>query len=236
MEDFRRRHLPHYDVAGGTYFITTCLAGSIPSVGLASLRRQAEIRSRTPRPAGLTPAAWKRQGGLEAFAASERWLDGHPAVRWLADARLAAVVREELLREAGTRYALHAFVIMPSHVHLLFTPLAAWNEEGRATGLCSGPRTSIMKVFKGRTALACNRILGRSGPFWQSESYDRVVRDEEIFEKAVQYIEHNPVKAGLCARAEDWEFSSACVKVGQASACRTNHDRLKPVLHNGMTG
>lgn len=222
MEEFRRRHLPHYDVVGCTYFITTCLAGSIPAVGLASLRRQAEIRSRATRPAGLTPAAWNRRNGLEAFAASEEWLDGHPAVRWLADGRLAAAVRDELLREAGTRYILHAFVVMPSHVHLLFTPLVACKEECPA-GRC-GPRTSIMKLFKGRTALECNRILGRSGPFWQSESYDRVIRDERSFEKVVDYIERNPVKAGLCTQAEDWEFSSACVKVGQAvgeaSACQ----------------
>ena len=220
MEDFRRRHLPHYDVARGTYFITTCLAGSIPAVGLASLRRQAEIRSRAARPAGLTPAAWKRRNGLEAFAASEDWLDGHPAVRWLADGRLAAAVQDELVREAGTRYDLHAFVIMPSHVHLLFTPLAVWSEECVATAKGGGPRTAIMKALKGRTALVCNRILGRSGPFWQSESYDHVVRDEKTFERFVDYIERNPVKAGLCARPDDWEFSSARTKVGQTSACR----------------
>lgn len=216
MESFRRRHLPHYDVAGGTYFVTTCLAGSIPTVGLASLRRQAEIRSRAPRPAGLTPAAWKRVNGLESFAASEQWLDRHPAVRWLADGRLAAAVQAELLREAGVRYELHAFVIMPSHVHLLFTPLAVWKEESGGTGRSTGPRTSIMKALKGKTALVCNRILGRSGPFWQSESYDRVVRDENTFERIVSYIEHNPVKAGLCTRADGWEFSSAHAKIGQA--------------------
>lgn len=219
MGDFRRRHLPHYDVTCGTYFITTCLAGSIPAVGLASLRRQAEIRGRMPRPAGLTPAAWKRLSGLEAFAAGERWLDDHPAVRWLADARLAIAVREELLRQAGKRYELHAYVIMPSHVHVLLTPCARWEEIGCAAGRSVAPRTTIMRDLKGRTALACNRILGRSGPFWQSESYDRVVRDERAFESVVHYIEHNPVKAGLCARAGDWEFSSAHAKVGQASAC-----------------
>lgn len=218
MNDFRRRHLPHYDVAGGTYFITTCLAGSIPSVGLASLRRQADIRSRAPRPAGLTSVAWKRRNGLEAFAASEKWLDDYPAVRWLADGRLAAAVQAELLREAGVRYELHAFVIMPSHVHILFTPLVA-SEEECAAGRC-GPRTSIMKLFKGRTALACNRILGRSGPFWQNESFDRVVRHTRAFEAVLHYTEHNPVKAGLCAKPEDWEFSSAHAKVGQALACR----------------
>lgn len=122
-------------------------------------------------------------------------------------------------------YELHAFVIMPSHVHILFTPLAAWTEEYGATGRSGGPRTSIMKTFKGRTSPACNRILGRNDPFWQSESYDRVVRDEQGFGNAVHCIEHHPVEAGLCARAEDWVFSSArkagqaLAQVGQALAC-----------------
>jgi REP element-mobilizing transposase RayT len=52
-------------------------------------------------------------------------------------------------------------------------------------------------------------MLRREGAFWQSESYDRVVRDEEEFEQVVQYVEFNPVKAGLCRQSEEWEFSSA---------------------------
>jgi REP element-mobilizing transposase RayT len=216
METFKRRHLPHYDVAGGTYFVTACLAGSIPTVGMASLRRQADIRCRMPRPAGLSSAAWKMRIACEAFAANEEWLDGHPAVRWLADARLAAVVRCELMRESGSRYDLHAFVIMPSHVHMLFTPRRSWSGCQRLSGQRCGPRSAILQAFKGRTALACNRILQRQGPFWQSESYDRVVRDERAFENVVRYIEGNPVKAGLCDTPEGWEFSSASTTLEEA--------------------
>jgi REP element-mobilizing transposase RayT len=209
MESFHRRHLPHYDVGCGTYFVTTCLVGSIPAVGTASLRRQSEMRRRLPRPAGLSTAMWKQRIGFDAFAASEVWLDAHPAVYWLADTRLAAVVRDELMRESGRCYDLHAFVVMPSHVHMLFTPLRQWVEKQAAAGLSGGPRTSIMRAFKGRTSISCNRILKRRGAFWQSESYDRVVRDERAFENVVRYIEGNPVKAGLCDIPEGWEFSSA---------------------------
>lgn len=47
------------------------------------------------------------------------------------------------------------------------------------------------------------------GPVWQREYYDRFIRDENHYEKVVEYIRENPVKAGLVEHAEDWKFSSA---------------------------
>jgi REP element-mobilizing transposase RayT len=51
--------------------------------------------------------------------------------------------------------------------------------------------------------------LGRRGRFWQQESYDHWARDEDELERIIRYVEQNPVKAGLVAKAEDWPFSSA---------------------------
>ncbi len=169
----RRRRLPHYDVNQATYFVTACLAGSVPAT------------SRLGR------------GERGSFEASEDWLDTNSTVRLLADRRLARVVCDEIRRECGARYELHAYVVMASHIHLVFTPLNVWT------------RPAIMNFIKGRTARRCNALLGRGGAFWQSESYDRVVRDPKEFEQFVNYVEFNPVKAGLCLRPEDWEFSSA---------------------------
>jgi len=56
--------------------------------------------------------------------------------------------------------------------------------------------------------------LQRTGTFWQDESYDHCVSDEDELERIIRYIEHNPVNAGLVDVAELWPFSSA-------------HDRLK---------
>ncbi|MEX1097888.1 MAG: hypothetical protein WED34_17720 [Planctomycetales bacterium] len=67
-----------------------------------------------------------------------------------------------------------------------------------------------MQSVKGYTARGCNKLLGLSGAFWQDESYDHVVRDQEELFRIIDYIENNPVKAGLVARREDWKFSSAC--------------------------
>ena len=53
-------------------------------------------------------------------------------------------------------------------------------------------------------------MLGHTGqPFWQDESYDRLVRDEAEFQRITRYIEMNPVKAGLAAKPEDFPWSSA---------------------------
>jgi hypothetical protein len=60
------------------------------------------------------------------------------------------------------------------------------------------------------TGLEGNRILGVTGqPFWQDESYDRLVRDDREFERIVRYIESNPVSAGLAASAQEFLWSSA---------------------------
>ena len=67
-----------------------------------------------------------------------------------------------------------------------------------------------MKSLKGFTARQANRLLGRTGePFWQQESYDHWVRSEIEWNRIAGYIEDNPVKAGLVARAEDYPWSSA---------------------------
>jgi len=54
-----------------------------------------------------------------------------------------------------------------------------------------------------------NTILGRQGKFWQIESYDHWIRDEQEFWRVIEYIENNPVKIGLCQKPEDWKWSSA---------------------------
>jgi REP element-mobilizing transposase RayT len=117
---------------------------------------------------------------------------------WLKDSRIAGTVVETLrFGESALRlYKLHAFVVMPNHVHALFTPRA--------------PLSPITRTIKGFTARRANRILGRSGSrFWQDESFDHWIRNEASFRRVIAYIESNPVKAGLVRQASDWPWSSA---------------------------
>jgi REP element-mobilizing transposase RayT len=102
-----------------------------------------------------------------------------------------------IIRHADSlrHYRLHAFVVMSNHVHVLITPEI------------SVPR--LMNSLKTRTARTANEILGRTGkPFWQNESFDRWCRDEIEFEAVRNYIENNPVKAGLVKSPEQWRWSS----------------------------
>jgi putative DNA methylase len=99
---------------------------------------------------------------------------------------------------------------MPSHIHWLFQPLEDWSATVPPN---KSPREIIMQSGLSYSAHECNKVLGHTGHFWQSESYDHCVRDDTELERIVEYIEMNPVKAGLCVRREDWQFSSAFDRV-----------------------
>ncbi|HEY7305706.1 MAG TPA: transposase [Bryobacteraceae bacterium] len=86
-----------------------------------------------------------------------------------------------------SHFTLHAFVIMPNHVHLLLTP--------------SIPLAKLTKSLKDIPAKRANLMLGLTGiSFWQEESYDHQVRHDREFEQIRRYIENNPVRAGLCGK------------------------------------
>jgi len=117
---------------------------------------------------------------------------------YLGQPRIAEVVHEAMLYAAGTlhHFELHAFVVMPSHVHMLVTPKV--------------PLPVLMKSLKSITAKRANEILKLTGkPFWQDESFDRNVRSHEEFERIRGYIEWNPVHAGLARVPEEYRWSSA---------------------------
>lgn len=85
---------------------------------------------------------------------------------------------------------------MPNHVHILITPLVEVSK--------------LMQSLKRLTAREGNRIPGLTGqPFWQDESYDRLVRNQTELARITHYIEMNPVKAGLAAVPEEFPWSSA---------------------------
>jgi len=145
---------------------------------------------------------------------SEHWLDECPAVRLLEDGNLARIVQDALYYWAGRLYDLLAYVVMPSHVHWVFRPVGQvcnLPSGGQAVSPPTGrsPRERIMHSIKRHTARQCNLRSGRTGKFWQDESYDHCVRDDGELERIIQYVEHNPVKAGLVESAARWEFSSA---------------------------
>jgi REP element-mobilizing transposase RayT len=134
----------------------------------------------------------------QAFVALDRLLDNARAgPLYLRRPEIAKVVVEAIYyRERERHYQLHSYVVMANHVHLLMTPLADVSK--------------VMQSLKRFTAREGNRILGFTGqPFWQDESYDRLVRDKTEFQRIADYIEMNPVKCGLAVTPEEFLWSSA---------------------------
>ena len=134
------------------------------------------------------------------FVENDRILDrATSGPTWLTDPKVALVVADALrFGEASLQiYELAAWVIMPNHVHLLVNPQA--------------PIAKINQSIRGYTGHEANRILGRTGPFWQHESYDHWARNGTEFGRIASYTERNPVTAGLVDTPEKWKWSSAFV-------------------------
>jgi REP element-mobilizing transposase RayT len=172
------RRLPHWRPDGKALFIAWHLHGSLP-------------HNRFP-PAHAASAG-------KAFVWMDRALDeARFGPSRLRREELAQTVVDALRYAAGTLhyFDLHAFAVMPNHVHVLIQPLV--------------DPSKLLQSVKWFSAREANKRLGRSGePFWQRESYDHWFRNEVEFERVRRYIEENPVRAGLVARAEDYLWSSA---------------------------
>jgi len=139
-------------------------------------------------------------GAGREFVRQDRVLDKaeHGPV-WLKDPRVAESVAAALqFGETNLKlYELQAWVIMSNHVHLMI-----------------GPKASLARInrsIRGYTAHQANRILGRTRPFWQHESYDHWSRNAQETERIIAYIEGNPVTAGLVNNASNYRWSSAFV-------------------------
>lgn len=226
----RRRHLPHWDVEGAPYFITACLEGSIPAAGMKRIQEyRAELDMR-PRPKKFSASDWEHHKEKLLFVFVDELLDHHSPVKHLADDRQAEIIQNAFLHFANERYSLLAFVVMPSHHHWLFLPNESWvatlSSERRGTRQPS-PREIISHSIQSYTATMCNRIRGQSGSYWQTETYDHWVRDEHEMLRIIDYIERNPVKAGLVDRPEDWPWSSA--RVHATNGTHRGDLILKPV-------
>ena len=179
-----RGYLPHFDGEEITQFVTFRLSDSMPQDILAKWRAE------------LT-----EEGNIDIAAALRRrvetYLDQGYGHCYLRNSAIADLVQNSLLFFDDERYTLSAWVVMPNHVHALLTPLV-------------GQKLSrILHSLKSYTATEANKILSTGGKFWQTESFDRYIRDSKHFASVVRYVENNPVKARLCARPQDWPYSSA---------------------------
>ena len=186
-----RGYLPHLDQPELTQFVTFRLSDSVPAEVVAAWKEELALTGREPADDPRRAELRKR---IEHYSDQ-----GHGAC-WLRDDRIAASVQKTLLHFDGVRYRLLAWVIMPNHVHALIETLPGF------------PLGGVVHSWKSFSAKQANKLLGRTGPFWMEDYFDRYIWSEEHFVAATQYIEQNPVKAGLAPSADDWQWGSVSGK------------------------
>ena len=219
-----RRKRPHFQPLDGTLFVTFRLADSIPKSTVRYYQAKREwLKDQLRRVEGVSAVTRSteeaelhdrlEQLNREWFLKCEDILHREAVgPTWMRDDKVAAKVAENLRRLDGDAYRLDAYSVMSNHVHSVFRPLV--NEEliqeilrSQDDGLSGIPALSkIMHTIKGASARACNLMLGRSGVFWERESFDHVIRSGKL-NKTVRYVLNNPVKVGLVRNWEDYRWN-----------------------------
>lgn len=138
---------------------------------------------------------------------------------WLGESNIAAIVREAIHFYDNKEYNLICYCIMPNHVHLVVKPIVEENpgivEDETGDGFAKNYLlTKILQKLKRYTSLKCNKLLYRSGAFWQHESYDHTVRNNEELNRIIEYVLNNPVKAELVDEWDRWEWSYCKYEIG----------------------
>ncbi|MCB1233126.1 MAG: transposase [Verrucomicrobiae bacterium] len=178
--------LPHWQQPGACYFLTFRLADSIPRQLLDKWEddREAWLKQHPPP---WTPEL--EQEYHERFSRQiEHWLDQAHGECVFREPEIAEILAQVLLFHDGAegRYQIHSFVIMPNHVHGLFSLHPDYRLE------------DCLKNWKGISARHINQLLGREGnTLWQRNYFDRLIRNAHHFTAVARYIRRNPAKANL---------------------------------------
>ena len=202
-QPYYRRHLPHTQPPGATFFITFRLANSLPPEVLEKLQEdRAAIEVAISK---ITDSDEKRQRQeIERKKWFTKWDDALDQVQtgdfYLREPKVAATVANSIRFHDGKWFDVIAYCLMPNHVHLVITPFEKTADQEYSL-------SEILHNIKRNSAKQSNKILGRTGDFWQHESYDHFIRDDAELERVVKYVLHNPVKAGLCSEWTDWQWS-----------------------------
>jgi REP element-mobilizing transposase RayT len=187
-----RGRLPHWTAADATYFVTFRLFDSLPKelVDRFVFERRNIIQTAKQMRRKLSDAERNRLHQLRIQIDS--YLDQSHGKCYMRDEAIASMVAGALQYFEGVRYHLLAWCVMPNHVHSVVQLLENWELK------------QVLHSWKSFTAHQAVQKYHCSKPFWQVESYDHIIRTETELERAITYVENNPIAAGLM----DWKWVS----------------------------
>jgi REP element-mobilizing transposase RayT len=196
-----RGYLPHVKREGAFYFVTFRLADSLPKKTLLQFEREKAERTRRLNEfakRGQTINDSEEQIARDFRRKIERYLDRGAGTCHLRRPDIADLVANAMRHFHESRYVLQEWVVMPNHVHAIIWPMP------------NHLLSDILKSWKQFTSRRAKKILSMAAePFWQPESYDHWIRNDDEKARIARYIRNNPVTARLCVRPEDWKWSSA---------------------------
>ena len=194
----RSHPLPHWTQSGRTYAVTFRLEGTIPvSVLQEYLEEKQQLidqLNEAQESKQLAEISATRKAIAELYSSSiEKILDQGMGDAWMKQPEIAEIVANSIQHFDGERYDLAAWCVMPNHVHLIIKPIGDYQ------------LSEILQSIKSFSAKEANKHLGRTGAFWQQDSYDHLIRDDDDFWNQFHYIKNNPTKAGLL----NWQWQGA---------------------------
>jgi menaquinone-specific isochorismate synthase len=182
-----RGKLPHWEADRAIYFVTFRLADSLPRSVLEEFEAERKNMLTAAKHTGRATLSSSDKRRFEELLSKkiQTKLDASTGKCFLRDPQIAGIVSEALRHFNLLKYCMYAWCVMPNHVHTLFRILEAHD------------LAEILHSWKSFSATKANRLLRRSGAFWQREYYDHLVRSENEFYRIVNYIAQNPSRAGL---------------------------------------
>ena len=199
-----RGYIPHCDDESLIQHVTVHLADSLPKSAIERIEHALSVLPES-------------EHAVERRRRLHDWIDAGHGLCVLRDDEVARMVQDSFLHFDGIRYRLHAWVVMPNHIHVLFQPMDGWSMSQIVASWKKFTARQVNEILKKEKATresgdpGANREIGAPGnkPLWHREYWDRYIRNEKHYRQTVDYIHGNPVAAGLVNRPEGWKWSSA---------------------------
>ncbi len=186
------RNLPYWSQSGASYFITFRLNDSLPYRSIDQYLREQEawrvrIHYEREQLGALAEETGKEYEAflLRAYRSFETILDAGHGSCVFKDPIQRQIVTDTLLQYHGDFYQAHCFVIMPNHIHLLVRP---WNGQNPET---------LLLLWMRSISQSMGQNVQLKGGLWHSDTWIRIIRNEEHWLRAMRYTLRNPERAKL---------------------------------------
>lgn len=184
-------HLPHWECHNAIYHISFRLADSVPQAVLDRWVQEREsLIAIAEKEDNEFSAEMKLRAQYLFSDQIEKYLDAGHGNCYLRMHEIAHLVANSITHFDGVRYHLHAWCIMPNHVHIIVQAIPNFD------------LSKIIHSWKSFTAHKANQILGNKGAFWQPDAYNRIIRSRKEYHFQIKYTWNNPDEAGL----ENWPW------------------------------